>query len=82
MSKKISETRCVEKNYFSSCKKSCFIFSLTLVIGMLYDMIKVKCTLMCQINKRHLVSQNFSSMPEFMLIFLKQKQATFHAYMT
>ena len=39
--RKISMMCCIEK-IFSWWKKSCFIFSLTLVIGMLYDM-KIKC---------------------------------------
>ena len=46
------------KNCFSWCKKSHFIFSLTLVIGALYDM-KVECNLMCQIHKCHLKNQKF-----------------------
>ena len=37
------------KNIFSQYKKSHFIFSLMLVIGMLYDMM-VKCNLTLQIN--------------------------------
>ena len=40
----------LEKNIFSQCKKSHFIFSSMLVIGMLYDMM-VKCKLMRQINE-------------------------------
>lgn len=57
-------------------EQSCFIFSLTLVISMLHKR-KVKCNLMHQINKRHIVHPNFFPLCKF----LPQNRLHFYAYM-
>ena len=72
----------LEKNIFSRCKKSHFIFSSMLVISMLYDMM-VKRNLMRQINYCVLMLWKFFFFhARNHTLFSSTKQVMFRAYMT